>query len=168
MENPDEKLSTADIASPRQAAEPSIASEHGTSTRPETARPDEAELIGAGGRHASTESQQAAAVDAPEPGRGVDESGEVEGREALLADELTAEFRTRWEAVQARFVDEPRGAVEEADALVADLMQQLAETFSRERANLEGQWDRGGDVSTEELRIALRRYRSFFTRLLAT
>ena len=168
MENPDEKLSTADIASPRQAAEPSIASEQGRPTRQETTRADEAELLGAGGGHASAESQQAAAVDAPGAGRGVDESGEVDGREALLADELTAEFRGRWETVQARFVDEPRGAVEEADALVADLMQRLAESFSRERANLEGQWDRGGDVSTEELRIALRRYRSFFARLLAT
>lgn len=76
-------------------------------------------------------------------------------------------FRTRWDSIQAGFVDEPRRAVEEADALVAELMQRLAETFSNERKGLEGQWDRGEDVSTEDLRVALTRYRSFFDRLLA-
>jgi hypothetical protein len=77
-------------------------------------------------------------------------------------------FRHRWEGIQAGFVDEPRAAVEQADALVAELMQRLAETFSNERKSLEGQWDRGEDVSTEDLRVALTRYRSFFDRLLAT
>lgn len=77
-------------------------------------------------------------------------------------------FRDRWESIQASFVDEPRNAVQQADALVAELMQRLAETFSRERKGLEGQWDRGEDVSTEDLRVALTRYRSFFDRLLAT
>jgi hypothetical protein len=65
------------------------------------------------------------------------------------------------------FVDEPRRAVEQADALVADLMQRLASVFSDERKSLEGQWDRGDDVSTEDLRVALQRYRSFFDRLLS-
>jgi hypothetical protein len=64
-------------------------------------------------------------------------------------------------------VDEPRDAVAEADALVADLMQRLAAGFSHERERLEGQWDRGDDVSTEDLRVALTRYRSFFDRLLS-
>jgi hypothetical protein len=76
-------------------------------------------------------------------------------------------LRSRWDSVQAGFVDEPRKAVQEADALVAEAMRHLAETFSDERAKLEGQWDRGDDVSTEDLRIALRRYRSFFQRLLS-
>ena len=86
----------------------------------------------------------------------------------LLDAELTATFRQRWEEVQARFVDEPRGAVEDADGLVASVMQQLAEGFAQEREQLEAQWDRGEDISTEDLRVALQRYRSFFHRLLST
>jgi len=78
------------------------------------------------------------------------------------------DFQTRWEAIQVRFVDEPRGAVEDADALVANVMQRLAEGFAQERERLEGQWGRGEDISTEDLRVALQRYRSFCQRLLAT
>jgi hypothetical protein len=85
----------------------------------------------------------------------------------LFASGETSELRGRWDAIQASFVDEPRKAVENADGLVASAMKRLAEMFSEERAGLEGQWDRGDDVSTEDLRQALRRYRSFFTRLLA-
>jgi len=78
------------------------------------------------------------------------------------------DFQSRWEEIQVRFVDEPRGAVEDADALVATVMQRLAEGFAQERERLEGQWGRGEDISTEDLRVALQRYRSFFQRLLAT
>lgn len=84
----------------------------------------------------------------------------------LLAD--TEGFQSRWEEIQVRFVDEPRGAVEDADALVATIMQRLAEGFAQERERLEAQWGRGEDISTEDLRVALQRYRSFFQRLLAT
>ena len=77
------------------------------------------------------------------------------------------DLQTRWDEIQAGFVDEPRKAVEQADNLVAETMKRLAETFADERAKLEAQWDRGGDVSTEDLRLALRRYRSFFKRLLS-
>ena len=77
------------------------------------------------------------------------------------------ELRARWDAIQVGFVDEPRRAVEQADALVAGAMKRLAETFAEERGRLEGQWDRGDSVSTEDLRLALRRYRSFFGRLLS-
>jgi hypothetical protein len=83
----------------------------------------------------------------------------------LLADEA-GNFRARWETIQVGFVDEPRRAVEQADHLVAETMQRLAETFAKERENLEHRWDGGGDVSTEDLRLALRRYRTFFARLL--
>jgi hypothetical protein len=76
------------------------------------------------------------------------------------------EFRTRWSNVQTGFVDEPRRTVEDADKLVAAVMQRLAEGFANERSGLERQWDQGGDVSTEDLRVALQRYRSFFDRLL--
>ena len=78
------------------------------------------------------------------------------------------EFRVRWDAIQAGFVDEPRRAVEQADNLVAGTMKRLAEIFADERSKLEGQLDRGESVvSTENLRLALRRYRSFFGRLLS-
>ena len=77
------------------------------------------------------------------------------------------ELRIRWSEVQTGFVDEPRRAVEQADSLVASATKRLAEVFAEERSKLEGQWDRGDNVSTEDLRIALQRYRSFFHRLLS-
>ena len=85
----------------------------------------------------------------------------------LFSQEEAGNLRTKWDPIQVGFVDEPRRAAEEADSLVAMAMKRLTEQFAEERSRLEGQWDRGGDVSTEELRIALRRYRSFFGRLLA-
>lgn len=89
-------------------------------------------------------------------------------REApLLAKDEVADLRERWTSIQAGFVDEPRRAVEDADALVAQTMKRLAEMFADERGKLEGQWDRGDQVGTEELRVALTRYRSFFDRLLS-
>ena len=86
----------------------------------------------------------------------------------LLAADDAAAFRARWTDVQRGFVDAPRQAVEQADGLVAELMQHLAKTFADERGRLEGQWDQGGDVSTEDLRTAFQRYRLFFERLLTT
>jgi hypothetical protein len=85
----------------------------------------------------------------------------------LLAGDIVSELRNRWTDIQAGFVDEPRHAVEQADSLVAEAIKRLAETFANERNQLDGQWDRGGDVSTEDLRQALQRYRSFFSRLLS-
>lgn len=84
----------------------------------------------------------------------------------LFSEAQTNEFRSRWSSIQTGFVDEPRKTVAEADKLVASLMTQLAEEFANERTRLEQQWDRGDDVSTEDLRVALKRYRSFFDRLL--
>jgi hypothetical protein len=76
-------------------------------------------------------------------------------------------LRSRWMTIQTQFVDEPRRSVEQADELVASAMKRLAEIFANEREGLEHNWDRGDDVSTEDLRIALQRYRSFFDRLLS-
>ena len=90
-----------------------------------------------------------------------------DARRPLFAEQELDGYRSRWQTVQVRFVDDPRDTVKEADALVAELMQRLAQTFSEERSNLEGQWERGTDVSTEDLRVAMQRYRSFFDRLLA-
>lgn len=76
-------------------------------------------------------------------------------------------FRSRWMEVQTGFVDEPRSAVEQADSMVAEMMKRLAQVFADERSKLEEQWSRGDDISTEDLRVALQRYRSFFDRLLS-
>jgi len=88
-------------------------------------------------------------------------------RGPLLPSDQTERFTARWREIQTGFVDRPRESVEQADALVADLMQRLAAGFSNERERLEADWDAGDDVSTEDLRVALTRYRSFFDRLLS-
>jgi len=85
----------------------------------------------------------------------------------LLPSDLSESLGGQWDAIQAQFVDSPRDAVQQADALVANVIQELAKTFADERASLEQQWDRDEDVDTEALRMALQRYRSFFQRLLA-
>jgi len=103
----------------------------------------------------------------------VDErSGEVRRVDAaevtpLFITEDAEAYRTRWGGIQSGFVDEPRKAVEEADALVAEVMKRLAEGFADERRRLESQWEHADQVSTEDLRVAMQRYRSFFERLLA-
>lgn len=84
----------------------------------------------------------------------------------LQADQID-ELRSRWNAIQIEFVDEPRVSVEQADALVAEVMKRIAQMFAEERATLDKQWASNDDVSTEDLRVALQRYRSFFHRLLA-
>jgi hypothetical protein len=84
----------------------------------------------------------------------------------LFSESEMGDFRSQWSKIQTGFVDEPRRTVEDADKLVAAVMQRLAEGFANERSGLEKQWDRGDDVSTEDLRVALQRYRSFFDRLL--
>jgi len=85
----------------------------------------------------------------------------------LFPEEELLGYRTQWESIQTGFVDQPRAAVEHADALVSQLVNRLTEVFTRERSMLEGQWTKGDNVSTEDLRIALTRYRSFFHRLLS-
>ena len=85
---------------------------------------------------------------------------------ALFRDDESGQFRTRWTEIQSAFVDSPRSAVERADSLVAEAMTRLADTFADERAKLEAQWDKGDNVTTEDLRVTLQRYRAFFDRLL--
>jgi hypothetical protein len=84
----------------------------------------------------------------------------------LFSESEMGDFRSQWGHIQTGFVDEPRRTVEDADKLVAAVMQRLAEGFANERSGLEKQWDSGDNVSTEDLRVALQRYRSFFDRLL--
>jgi hypothetical protein len=85
---------------------------------------------------------------------------------ALLGHDVSEHFRTRWNEVQGKFMDEPRSAVQQADALVSDVIKQITQMFANEHGALEEQWKEGKDVSTENLRKALQHYRSFFNRLV--
>jgi hypothetical protein len=104
-------------------------------------------------------------VKGPEP-ETLDKAAAVSEPVPLFSESEMEDFRSQWSKVQTGFVDEPRRTVEDADKLVATVMQKLAEGFANERSGLEKQWDRGDNVSTEDLRVALQRYRSFFDRLL--
>jgi hypothetical protein len=97
-----------------------------------------------------------------------DRKASVENGGSLLPADQNERFTSRWEEIQASFVDRPQDAVEEADSLVSDLMQRVTSGLSSERERLEKQWAAGDDVSTEDLRVALTRYRAFFDRLLKT
>ena len=85
---------------------------------------------------------------------------------SLLNREESEQFRSRWNEIQGKFVDEPRSAVEKADELVTEVIELITEMFNNEHRSLEAQWNKGNDVSTEDLRIALQRYRSFFNSLV--
>ena len=172
-----ESLSTRDLAP---------AAEAGAVSDPTARRPEPRPLEATDGTSVETSAPGAAEVspeenqyendaDTREPampngsGKPVSAASEEQADgEPLFSEEESTSYQLRWQEVQTRFVDEPRGAVKDADGLVAKLMQQLAEGFAQERERLEAQWDRGEDISTEELRVALTRYRSFFQRLLAS
>jgi hypothetical protein len=94
-------------------------------------------------------------------------SRQEENPVSLVPPDVVTEFRAKWNSIQIKFVDEPRGAVKEADTLVAGMIRRMTELFANERSGLEQQWSRGDNVSTEDLRIAMQRYRSFFDRLLS-
>ena len=100
-----------------------------------------------------------------------DEMGESVATEprptSLFPETERMEFKSRWETIQTEFVDAPRESVQRADALVAETIKRLDGVFGEQRSQLEQEWGRGGEVSTEELRQAFRRYRTFFDRLLA-
>ena len=85
---------------------------------------------------------------------------------SYIQQDAKAEMNTRWQEVQTEFVDDPRKSVAHAHQLVSDAVQRIVDTFTEERNQLERQWSEGGDVSTEDLRVCLQRYRAFFTRLL--
>jgi hypothetical protein len=153
-------LNTDDLAGAQSADQPT--EPLGDTEQPgETGRPDLS--VVQGGEQATQSGERPVAdTEAESP-----EAAGAGAGQSLLPSEQTDEFQLRWRDIQASFVDQPRESVEQADLLVADLLQRLAAGFADERKRLEGQWDRGGDVSTEDLRVALTRYRSFFDRLLA-
>lgn len=120
-------------------------------------------------------SQQGAVTD-PSGVQGVSPStadtGASGGSSSAIGDDLFADdemvgLRARWDSVQASFVDDPKECVQKADGLVSDVVDQLTSSFSHARSRLEEQWARGEEASTEDLRIALKRYREFFDRLLS-
>ncbi|AXB42173.1 hypothetical protein [Amycolatopsis albispora] len=94
-------------------------------------------------------------------------SADDEQHQPLFAPEEVDGYREQWKSIQINFVDDPQRAVREADELVAKVIQSLAATFAAHKSELEGQWSRGGEVATEDLRLALRQYRSFFHQLLS-
>jgi len=124
--------------------------------RPETR---EGDLTKATGASASREASVAVDAGSGLPSRRLEH--------ALFEEAESQTLKDRWARVQGSFVDEPRRAVKEADALVADVMKRLADGFTKERSGLEQQWDRGAEVTTEDLRVALVRYHEFFDRLLS-
>lgn len=141
----DTKLSTADIT---QAGEKEYEARHGQS------RP---------GERIEVTGQRDPALNRDDtPG-----SHDDEPMTPLYTDSEASSLRSRWEAIQLSFVDEPRGVVQQADRLVAESIRHLAEGCANQKNKLEDQWAREENVSTEDLRISLRRYRSFFERLLA-
>jgi hypothetical protein len=148
------ELSTADLA--------------GGGTTARTAEDEaRAEPLARDERSAPVQESRPDAVTTPQEVPGPAAAPEADGSAPLFPTGEADGFRSRWQEVQVGFVDEPRNAVEQADKLVAEMMQRLARVFSDERSKLEEQWSRGDDIDTEDLRLALRRYRSFFDRLLS-
>jgi hypothetical protein len=105
-----------------------------------------------------------AGAQAPQPAEREMDDGQLA---ALFPAETAEGFRSNWDAVQIGFVDDPRKAVQQADELVASVMKSLAESFASQRASIEADVGQNDQASTENLRVALRRYRSFFDRLLS-
>ena len=176
MQREDESLSTRDLAGTQREVPVETAAEPATEDASQAEqderfdrRPADADAQAADSGQATSDSppspkSSATQGDADRAGGGADDIGETG---SLLPEGEESDFQRRWEEIQTRFVDDPRQAVEDADALVAGVMQRIAEGFAQARDGLEGQWSRGEDVGTEELRVALQRYRAFFRRLLS-
>ena len=156
-------LSPAEASAREQTLEAGVRE---TSLRPENGVPREAHEDSRANPTQAARARDQDTDPAPSSTNAAVSASDVGG--SLLPGDMDATFQQRWKQIQTRFVDEPRGAVEDADTLVANLMQQLAEGFATERERLEAQWGRGEDISTEDLRVALQRYRTFFQRLLST
>jgi hypothetical protein len=169
-----DKLSTADLAggapSTQTTRDPRLDS-HGADTRMKDRQTTDGDFSGVAGRDTSTPDtsgstpHRTSQLANPAATDGAPTSGDR--AEPLFPSGEADGFRSRWVEVQTGFVDEPRNAVEQADSLVAEMMKRLAQVFADERGKLEEQWSRGDDISTEDLRQALRRYRSFMDRLLS-
>ena len=163
LKRKDEHLSTADLAG-RSNQERNAVQRVEDPAKPKPVQSEAAAMADAGVASEDRRLTTPTPIDVQRPGE--PRVQQPNASTPLFSDSDQKDLRSRWSNVQTGFVDEPRKAVQEADNLVASVMKRLAEGFATERANLEKQWDRGDDVSTEDLRIALQRYRSFFDRLL--
>jgi len=116
-------------------------------------------------RAAGQQERQAGEI---EPGSRTRPEHAKEGSISLFDDGAAPEYRKRWMDIQARFVDDPRGSVQEADRLVEQVVSHITDTFARQRSELEAHWNAEGDTesSTEDLRLAVKRYHTFFDQLL--
>jgi hypothetical protein len=156
LRNEREEITTADIAQPNRP-------DHSLAEADEMDEIDE-------GRPKPVQSERTAATLTTAQGTSSSVQGSANSEAQttpLFPNNELQDLQTNWGSIHPAFVDEPRKAVEQADSLVASTMRRLAEVFAQERSKLEGQWGRGDNVSTEDLRVALQRYRSFFHRLLA-
>lgn len=154
----DKALSTADFAA--------AADRRGQAPQQVTDRPDRHELRGDAelqGMRDDAQRYEPMREPGSHPSGGMPD-GPGEQLAPLFLPQMAQQFKARWDEVQIGFVDDPAQAVRRADELVAQVMKNLAETFADERANVESQMDQG---DTELMRVALRRYRSFFQRLLS-
>lgn len=152
----------ADPAESTMPSEPSpVAGEVHNQTAPPSDAPSD--LSAAPTKSAPASGETPAAVSAEQPGV----ERETSTEQSLFAEDQLAGLRARWDSVQAAFVDDPKQCVQKADGLVSDLVDQLTAGFADARSRLEEQWARGEQVSTEDLRVALKHYREFFERLLA-
>lgn len=145
-----------------------------TSATPDTRRPLRTSDLAAAGTAAAEDERPEQADDAsqspavrPTLPESTPQARAPEQLEALFAPEAATRYRARWAEVQGSFVDDPQRAVADGDELVAEVMQSLAETFAQERQRLEDELSSTGQAPTEALRVGLRRYRSFFERLLS-
>jgi hypothetical protein len=166
--SPSEQTPTSEGA--RSGAEEDRTSQGERAPTEQRSSPREEQIVDDQHQGASHESQGLAAS---EP-RTVSSAGSIhpggtdvaEAETSLIEAQEANEYRSRWNDIQGGFVDEPRETLAKADQLVAEVIQQLTRTFADERGRFEEQWTRGADVSTEDLRLAFRRYRSFFNGLL--
>ncbi|MFE6663877.1 hypothetical protein ACFVFH_09940 [Streptomyces sp. NPDC057697] len=159
-----EALSTEDIARPETKPPrrpPDPAGERTTAPDPDSTAP-RSRITDETGRPRETVTH-----DRDEPARSP-ESAQSPGSAPLIGPQDTEDLRARWQRIQQEFVDDPQRSVLAADELVAEVIRLLATTFADHKRGLEGQWHRGEEVATEDLRLALRQYRSFFDRLLTT
>ncbi|MFE5811608.1 hypothetical protein [Streptomyces sp. NPDC056491] len=166
------ELTTEDIANPGTATttqDPRLDDGRPGDSRLDDGRPDDEGRVPTYPGEATADTRYGDDGSATEEaGTGYEDRQPSAADEPLLGGEEAERYRTTWSEIQGRFVDDPQDAVKSADALVAEVMQALAQTFSTRKQGLEGQWDQGEQVATEELRLALQQYRSFFNRLLNT
>ena len=169
----DARLSTADLAAAGERTKERVTDQSTThdpqrQTQPGQAQPTQGQSARAQTDRDVTRDVQRVQQERQAAGASANRQAADQDRPTpMFAHDETDEFRRRWNDIQTGFVDEPRQAVERADALVAAAIKRLAESFAQERGVLEQQWARGADVSTEDLRVALRKYRGFFDRLLS-